>query len=103
MALLPKVDYFGLSAQGWTPASTSENRAVGYTATANGPDNFVVAIDVGGNNVAPQVDYVALSAARLSGVKLGKVYQALDKKVALGGLTVTTQAGAAPTMTVTGS
>lgn len=103
MALLNKVDYFGLSASGWTPASTSENRSVGYTATANGPDNFVVAIDVGGNNIAPQVDYVATSTANLSSIKLGKVETILDKKVALGGITVTTQAGAAPTMTATGS
>lgn len=76
---------------------------MGYTATANGPDNFVVAIDVGGNNVAPQVDYVAASTAKLSGIVLGSVTTVLDKKVALGGITVTTQAGAAPTMTATGS
>lgn len=76
---------------------------MGYTATANGPDNFVVAIDVGGNIAAPQVDYVAATSATLSGLKLGKVYDALSGKIALGGVSITTAAGQAPTMTVTGS
>ena len=103
MALLTKVDYYNLGGSGWEVSDTSENRAVGYTAEAQGPDGFIVAVDAGGENVAPQVNYVATADATLSGVKLGDVQTILTKKVALGGITITTQAGEAPTMTATGS
>lgn len=101
--LAPKIDYYGLAGSGWEVSDTSENRAVGYTAEAQGPDGFIVAVDAGGENVAPQVNYVATADATLSGVKLGDVQTILTKKVALGGITITTQAGEAPTMTATGS
>lgn len=103
MALLTKVDYYNLGGSGWEVSDTSENRAVGYTAEAQGPDGFIVAVDAGGENVAPQVNYVATADATLSGVVLGSVQTILTKKVALGGITITTQAGEAPTMTATGS
>ena len=70
MALKTKTDYFGLASAGWEVTDTSENRSVGYTAEAQGPDGFLVAIDVGGNNVAPQVDYIATANATLAGVVL---------------------------------
>jgi len=103
MALLAKTDYYGLSASGWTVSDTSENRSVGYNAEAQGPDGFVCAVDAGGELVAPQVNYVATQSASLGSVVLGSVKTILGKKVALGGITVNTSAGSAPTATATGS
>ena len=103
MALKTKIDYYGLSSSGWEVSDTSENRAVGYVAEAQGPDGFLVAIDANGEIVAPEVNYVATSTATLNSVVLGSVKTILGKKVALGGITINTSAGAAPTMTATGS
>lgn len=98
MALKTKTDVFGLVGGGWEVSDTSENRSVGYTAEAQGPDGFLVAIDVGGNIQAPQVDYIATSDASLTGVVLGSV----NNDIALGSVSITTAAGQAPTMTATG-
>lgn len=103
MALKTKTDYYGLSASGWEVSDTSENRAVGYVAEAQGPDGFLVAVDAGGEIVAPEVNYIATSSATLTSVVLGSVKTILGKQVALGGITITTSAGSAPTMTATGS
>jgi hypothetical protein len=103
MALKNKIDFYNLSASGWEVSDTSENRAIGYVAEAQGPDGFLVAVDAGGEIVAPQVNYVATSQATLSSVVLGSVKSILGKKVALGGITINTSAGSAPTMTATGS
>lgn len=103
MALKTKTDYYGLSSSGWEVSDTSENRSVGYVAEAQGPDGFLVALDVDGEIVAPEVNYVATSDATLTSVVLGSVKTILGKKVALGGITINTSAGAAPTMTATGS
>jgi len=103
MALKNKTDYYGLSASGWEVSDTSENRSIGYVAEAQGPDGFLVAIDAGGENVAPEVNYIATSSATLNSVVLGSVQTILTKKVALGGITINTSAGSAPTMTATGS
>ena len=87
MALKTKTDYYGLATSGWEVSDTSENRSVGYV----------------GEIVAPEVNYVATSDATLASVVLGSVKTVLGKKVALGGITINTSAGAAPTMTATGS
>lgn len=49
MALKTKVDYYGLSSSGWEVSDTSENRAAGYIAEAQGPDGFLVAVDTNGD------------------------------------------------------
>lgn len=103
MALKTKVDYYGLSSSGWEVSDTSENREVGYVAEAQGPDGFLVAVDAAGEVVAPEVNYIATSDATLASVVLGSVKTILGKKVALGGITINTSAGSAPTMTATGS
>lgn len=103
MALKAKTDYYNLSASGWEVSDTSENRTIGYNAQAQGPDGFIVAVDAGGENIAPEVNYVATSQATLNGVVLGSVSTILNKQVALGGITINTSAGAAPTMTASGS
>jgi len=103
MALKTKTDYYGLASSGWEVSDTSENREVGYMAEAQGPDGFLVAIDADGEIVAPEVNYVATSNATLASVVLGSVKTILGKTVALGGITINTSAGAAPTMTATGS
>lgn len=104
MALKTKVDYFDLSASGWTVSDTSQNKSVGYTAEAQGPDGFLVAVDVGTAEIlAPQCDYVATSSATLTSIVIGSVKTVESKKIALAGITINTQAGSAPTMTATGS
>lgn len=102
MSLKTKTDYFGLASAGFTPSDTAENRAPGYVAEARGPDNFLVAVDSSGETVAPSVDYVVTASAALSSVVLGSVTTILEKKVALAGLSISTQAGQPPKMTVTG-
>lgn len=102
MALKSKVDYFGLASAGFSVSDTAENRQPGYVAEARGPDNFLVAVDSGEETVAPSVDYVVTGTASLASVVLGSVTTILTKPVALGGITITTQAGQPPKMTATG-
>ena len=102
MALKTKTDYFGLASKGFEVTDTAENRAAGYVAEARGPDNFLVAADSGGEIVAPSCDYVVTGTATLGSVVIGSVSTILTKKVALGGISITTQAGQAPKMTATG-
>ena len=104
MSLKTKTDYFGLGNSGWEVSDTSENKSVGYTAEAQGPDGFLVALDAGGEIAAPSVDYIATADATLTGVVLGSVTSVTGLgSVALGSITITTSAGQAPTMTATGS
>ena len=107
MALLTKVDYYGLAGSGFEVESTSEGKTAGYQAEARGEDGFLVAIDVGPERQAPTVNYVATSNATLSSVVMGSVTTigtgANAHKVALGGLTITTSAGEPVRMTATGS
>lgn len=79
MALLAKTDYYGLSANGWEVSDTSENRSIGYVAEAQGPDGFTVAVDAAGENVAPEVNYVATSTASVNDIVLGSVKTILGK------------------------
>lgn len=65
MALKSKTDYFNLGTSGWEVSDTSENKSVGYTAEAQGPDGFLVALDSGGEIAAPSVDYIATADATL--------------------------------------
>ena len=103
MALKTKVDYFGLATAGFEVSDTAENRSIGYTAEARGDDNFLVAIDAGGENIAPSCDYTVTSSASLANVVLGSVTTIDDKAIALGSISITTQAGQAPKMSATGS
>ena len=100
--LLPKVDYFNLSSAGWEAESTSENKSVGYLATAQGPDGFPVAIDAGGEIQEPEVNYIATKDAVLSNIVLGDVKTINGKQYMLGSITINTNAGQYPTMTARG-
>lgn len=102
MALKTKVDYFGLATAGFSVSDTAENLQPGYVAEARGPDSFLVAVDSGEEAVGPSVDYVVTGSASLESVVLGSVTTILGKPVALGGISVTTQAGQPPKMTATG-
>lgn len=73
MALLTKVDYYGLGGSGFEVESTSEGKTAGYQAEARGDDGFLVAVDVGPERQAPTVNYVATSNATLSSVVIGSV------------------------------
>jgi len=103
MALKTKVDYFGLSAAGFEVTDTAENRAAGYIAEARSDDNFLVAVDSNGEILKPTVDYVVTSEASLTGVVLGSVKTVEQKQIALGSVTIDTNAGKAPTMQASGS
>ena len=67
MSLKTKTDYFGLSGNGWSIASTSDNKSV-TTAEANGEDGFLVAVESFGERVSPSCEYVATSDATVSGI-----------------------------------
>lgn len=107
MALLQKIDYYGLAGSGFEVESTSEGKTAGYQAEARGEDGFLVAIDVGPDRQAPTVNYVATSNVNISTVKMGEVHTigsgADTHYVALGGLTITTSAGEPVRATATGS
>lgn len=106
MSLLAKTDYFGLSGSGWVVSDNSENKSVGYTAEAQGPDGFLVAVDAGPDNASPACDYVATSTATLTSVTLGSVQSVMvggsSRKIALGSITINTAAGQNPTLNATG-
>lgn len=102
MALLQKTDYFGLSSNGFEVESTSENRAVGYTAEARSNDGFLVAIDAGGERISPTVNYIATDNAALNTVVIGSVKTINGKKIALNSLNITTGAGENMRMTASG-
>lgn len=102
MALLSKIDYFGLSSDGWEVESTSENKSAGYVATAQKNDGFVCAIDAGPTIQDPEVNYICTKDADLSGITLGKVITYGGKKYMLGSITINTNAGQYPTMTASG-
>lgn len=103
MALLTKVDYYGLGGSGFEVESTSEGKTAGFQAEARGPDGFLVAMEVGDDRQAPTVNYVATSSVSLASVVMGSVVTVGTKKVALGGLTITTAAGEPVRATATGS
>ena len=103
MSLLSKIDYWGLSASGFEVESTSENKAVGFTAEARGEDGFLVAMEVGGERVAPTVNYVATDNVDIESVVLGSVKTVLGKQLALGSVSITTGAGEPVRATATGS
>lgn len=103
MALLNKIDYWGLSASGFEVESTSENKAVGFTAEARGENGFLVALEVGGERIAPTVNYIATNDVDIASVKLGEVKTIGGKQLALGSLTITTGAGEPVRATATGS
>ena len=101
MSLKLKTDYFGLSGNGWSIASTTDNRSV-TTAEANGEDGFLVAVESFGERISPSCEYIAKDTATVSGIQLGKVMAVLGKSIALGSVTITTKAGEVPTMTAQG-
>ena len=102
MALLQKIDYFGLSSSGFAVESTSENKAVGYTAEARSNDGFLIAVDVGGERIAPTVNYIVTDTATLSQIKMGKVNTINGKQIALNSVQITTGAGENIKMTASG-
>ena len=102
MALLSKIDYFGLSASGFEVESTSENKSVGYTAEARSNDGFLVAIDAGGERIAPTVNYIATDDAALNNIVMGSVKTINGKTIALNSLQITTGAGENMKMTANG-
>lgn len=103
MALKTKVDYFGLASAGIEVVSTSENRSQGSVSAA-GPDGFTVAMTTfGDETLAPTCEYVVTADTTLENVKLGQVTTVENKQIALGSLTITTRAGEAPTISVSGS
>lgn len=102
MALKNKIDYFQLSSFGWEVSDTSENRSIGYYATAEDYAGFIVATASGGENMAPQANYVATSNATINDVALGQIFKIDGDNIALGGITINTAAGSAPTLQATG-
>lgn len=101
--LKQKVDYFGLSSSGFEVTDTNENKSAGYIAEARSDDNFLVVADAFGEIVNPTVDYIVTNNASLTSVVLGSVKTILGKQIALGNVSINTQAGQPPKMTASGS
>lgn len=81
--------------------SVTENRSAS-TVEAKGEDGFVVASQVFGEKSAPSEEYAIKGDVTLTGIKMGSVKTVGGDSFALESITVTTSAGAAPTMSVSG-
>ena len=81
--------------------SVTENRSAS-TVEARGDDGFIVASFVFGEKSAPSEEYVIKGDVALTGIKMGSVKAVGGDSFALESITVTTSAGAAPTMSVAG-
>lgn len=99
MAFKTKQDYYGLASasSGLTLVATSENRST-QVAEAQGEDGFVVATESYGNRAAPNCDYIVTNDVSLAGIVLGDVTTIDSHNFVLGGITINTQAGSAPTV-----
>lgn len=103
MSFKTKADYYGLGAvTGLQLVSTAENKSQSV-AEARGEDGFVVAVEPFGETSAPSCDLVVTNTGvTLSNIVLGQITTISSNKFALANLTITTSAGAAPTVSASG-
>ena len=98
------VNYWGTIA-GLTPKSSSDGKT-SQTAEAVNSYGDVVAHDEYGELLAPSTEYVVTGTVNLSAIILGSVHTlgegAGAKKLMLTNLTINTQAGTPPTVTISG-
>lgn len=108
MAFIQKEDYLGLSDDKLV-CTASNDGASASVAEAKGQDGSVVASEVYGENLAPSCDYQlkgewsrGSESPSPNPVKLGAVTTVGTKKICLSGLSISTSAGAAPTVSANG-
>lgn len=102
MAFKAKKERFGLgSISGLKLVSESENKSAS-SVEAKGEDGFTIAREIFGERTAPTGEYEVIGDVTLTGIKLGTVTEADSKKVALLSIRVTTSAGGAPKVSVSG-
>lgn len=102
MSFKTKQEYFGLgSIAGLKLTATTENKSAS-NVEARGENGFVIAREVFGDRVAPSGDYQVIANTTLSAIKLGQITEVGSKKIALLTVRVSTSAGSAPTVAVSG-
>jgi hypothetical protein len=98
------VNYWG-SISGLTPKSSSDGKT-SQTAEALNSYGDVVAHDEYGEVLAPSTEYAVTGTVDLSGITLGSIHTygtgTAAKNLMLTTLTITTQAGSPPTVTISG-
>jgi len=94
------VNYWG-SISGLTP-KTSNDGKTSQTAEAVNSYGDVVAHDEYGEVLAPSTEYAVTGTVNLSDIVLGSVHTLGEKSLMLTNLTITTQAGSSPTVTISG-
>ncbi len=95
-------NYWG-SITGLTPTSSSDGRA-NQVAEALNKCGDVIAHDVYGDVLAPSTDYAVTGDFDLSQINLGSIHQVgtTARRVMLTTVTINTQAGSPPTVTISG-
>jgi hypothetical protein len=103
MSFKSKQDYYGLSAKAanLVLTSTTENRSASV-AEAKGENGFTVATQMYGEKSAPSCEYAVKGDVALSDVKIGTVTTIDSRSFVLASLSVSTSAGAAPTVSASG-
>lgn len=102
MSFKTKQDYYGLGAvTGLALTGTAENKSLS-TAEARGEDGFVVAVESFGETSAPSCDLVVKGDVTLESIVLGAITTINSHKYCLANLSITTAAGAAPTVSASG-
>lgn len=104
MAFARKLDWFGLSSDALKVSKCADGKAA-QTVEAQGADGSVVASEVFGETLAPSCDYVVAGAVEWDdgAHPLGGLTETPDGgKVALTNVSITTSAGAAPSVSASG-
>lgn len=102
MAFKTKQECFGMSSlTGLKLVSTSDG-ASAQNVEARGEDGFTVAREVYGEKLAPSAEYEVVADVPIGGIEIGDVNQLDGKGIVKSTIRVTTSAGGAPKVSVSG-
>lgn len=104
MALMPKTDPFGIADSNIVVSDTAENASIS-SAEARGEDGFVVAVEGFGERKNPTVNYIVVGDTSSKEIVLGEavaISGETENKMIPVSVSVSTSAGSAPTISVTG-
>lgn len=101
MALMTKTDLFGIADNTIVVSDTSENASIS-SAEARGEDGFVVAVEGFGERKNPTVNYIVVGDTSSKSIVLGEASGTGNTKMVPVSVSISTSAGSAPTISVTG-
>lgn len=106
MAFMTKKDYFAIPlgdtvASKLAITSSDENKSAS-TAQALDEKGDIVAEEMFGETTSPSCSYVLKDDVEFGGLTTGKSFDVDGKKVSIGRISISTNAGQAPTITITG-